>query len=167
MSNTMQLINTNMKISLKILSIAILLILGNKAMAQQPFSKVKYIYDANGNRWQRLPEINLWQNNTDSLKYNKAVANPVKESILDSSGIKSIVIFPNPTFDKLQINISSDNPTPLIGTIKVFNVSGSSQLLSQTLALNNEVNFTSLAAGSYMLKVEVNGNIKVFKVIKN
>lgn len=167
MLNTMLQINITMKIPFKILSIAILLLLGNRAMAQQPFSKVKYLYDANGNRWQRITEINLWQNNADSSTYTKAVTNPVKESVLDSFGIKSITIFPNPTFDKLEINIATDNPIPLLGTIKVFNVTGSSQLLSQTLAINNEVNFTSLSAGAYMLKVEINGNIKVFKVIKN
>jgi hypothetical protein len=155
-----------MKISFKILSITIFLFLTKGAMAQ--FTNVRYNYDANGNRWQRLIEFSLNKTNPlDTTGYSKSINNPYKETILDSFGIKEIVIFPNPTFEKVKVNIISTIATPLSGTIKVFDILGSTQYFTQSLVVNNEVNFSTLAAGTYMLRIEVNGNIKIFKVIKN
>jgi hypothetical protein len=135
-------------------------------MAQ--FTNVRYNYDANGNRWQRLIEFSLNKTNPlDTTGYFKSINNPYKETILDSFGIKEIVIFPNPTFEKVKVNIISSFATPLSGTIKVLDLLGSTQYFTQALVVNNEVNFSTLAPGVYLLWVEVNGKVKTFKVIKN
>lgn len=150
----------------KYLTLFILLFVGNTVKAQ--FTNVHYNYDANGNRWQRTIEFTMNKTNPlDTTGYSKSISKPFKETVLDSFGIKEIVVFPNPTFEKLKVNIISTYATPLVGTIKVFNVVGSTQYFSQSLVVNNEIDFSTLAAGSYMIKIEVNGKVKTYKVVKN
>ncbi|MES2382149.1 MAG: T9SS type A sorting domain-containing protein [Bacteroidota bacterium] len=157
-----------MKTIIKISIIALGLFLTKQSFAQDPyqFTTVKYAYDANGNRWNRSILFTL-NKMSPSDTITTSVHKPFKESVLDSFGIKEIVIFPNPTLDMVKVNIVSAFASPLTGTIKVFNTLGTTQYINQTIQLNNDIDFTLLAAGLYILKIEVNGQVKTYKVLKN
>jgi hypothetical protein len=153
--------------NMKLFIVLILTIINKVALAQ--YTAVKYLYDANGNRWNRtiMQEITLGKKSGGDTTGKKTVITEVtKERLLDSFGIKEIVIFPNPTIDLLKVNIESAFKTPLSGKIKVFNMLGTTQFLEQTLTESNDIDFSLLASGYYLLVIEVNGQVKNYKVFK-
>ena len=151
----------------KLFTLILLFTWGNSAIAQTHFV-LNYEHDANGNRFKRTWGIMEYgkMNPFDTIGKTPP-AKIIKESLSDSFGIKEIVIFPNPTYNTLNVNIVSAFISPLVGTIKVLNIIGSTQYISQAVMANNEIDLSLLAAGHYVLRLEVNGEIKTFKVIKN
>jgi anaerobic ribonucleoside-triphosphate reductase len=153
--------------NVKLFIVLILTIISTSAFAQ--YTAVKYLYDANGNRWNRtiVQEITLGKKSGGDTTGKKTVITEVtKERLLDSFGIKEIVIFPNPTINVLKVNIESAFKTPLSGKIKVFNMNGTKQFSEQTISASNDVDFSSMASGYYILKIEVNCQVKNYKVLK-
>jgi hypothetical protein len=124
----------------------------------------------NGNRWKRNAPIfvnSVGKKGANDTTSAATIVKPIRESLADSFGIKEIVIFPNPTFNLLKVNIVSAFVTPLAGTIKVMNTLGSTQYINQPVQASNEIDFSLLAAGYYLLKIEVNGEVKTYKILKN
>lgn len=160
-----------MKTIVKTVIIMALMLCSQKSIAQL-FTKIKYEYDATGNRWQRRvifnqPTLNkTTQGDTTSTDTANAIK-PYKETMIDTFGLKQIIVYPNPTEGMMQINIESLTPSPLLGSIKVYNMQGSTMYINNVLQNQNVLDLTALASGNYLLKLDVNRQIKTYQIIKN
>ncbi len=91
------------------------------------------------------------------------VDNIVIQEALGSNGFEnnSFTAYPNPVQDVLNLNY-----TTTISTVAVYNLLGQ-QVLSVNLNANKgQVNMSELAAGTYLVKVQAENEMKTFKVIK-
>ena len=77
----------------------------------------------------------------------------------------SIGIFPNPTSDKVNITLS-DNDRLESTTVAVYNLIGKQVLVQKTTANTLELDMSSLAKGTYLLKINTNNSIYTKKIIK-
>lgn len=156
-----------MKTKLNILIIAIMLLMGKAGMSQTSTTTIKYTYDVNGNRWNRYITFPIGKMAPSDTSGATTASKPHKEILMDSFGLKEIIIFPNPTFDKLNVNVENPYGTPLLGTIKVTNMLGNTEYISQTIQPNNVIDCTSLIAGTYILQLVTNGKVKTYYIQKN
>ncbi len=86
--------------------------------------------------------------------------NSISATIDDQAEMESLSVFPNPVKAILSLNCSNCEA----GDFTIYNLQGQSVKLGQ--ATNNEVDFSSLNAGVYMLKVNSGTSIKTIKIIK-
>ena len=142
--------------------IIFLLVLSKITHAQ--FTSVKYDFDSSDIKWNKTILFTLNTSDTSTL-----LIRPFKESLLDSFGIKKIEIFPNKTSDSLnlKVNIISTIETPLLGSIKLLNLLGTTTYRNQAILPRNNLYFSLLATGYYLLRIELNGQLRTYKVFKN
>lgn len=153
---------TPMFTNIKPFMIIFLLVLSKTTNAQ--FTSVKYDFDSTDSKWNKTILFTLNTSDTSTL-----LIRPFKESLLDSFGIKKIEIFPNKTSDSLnlKVNINSTTETPLLGGIKLLNILGTITYRNQAILPRNNIYFSLLANGYYLLKIELNGQLRTYKVLKN
>jgi len=86
-------------------------------------------------------------------------------SIQDEIGHVTLNIFPNPTNDRIYVE---RNDTEGNGNMVVFLSSVTGVLVCKVETDNNQtyLDLSSLASGIYILKVDVNGEHRCWKVIK-
>ena len=77
----------------------------------------------------------------------------------------SIGIFPNPTSDKVNITLS-DNDRLESTMVAVYNLIGKQVLVQKTTANTLELDMSSLAKGTYLLKIDTNNSTYTKKIIK-
>jgi len=170
----------------KIIAIAIMLIAGYAARAQQlqalpPHPTYKpyyhYTYDDNGNRVSREEVIILSKTApTDSIVRktdSTAVAataeaaqqdqqKPASESML---GEQKVTVFPNPTSGQLQIDITNFIEGSK-GYILATDMQGRVIYKIENINATNIVNLSSQAKGNYTLKLVINNTSKEWVIIK-
>jgi hypothetical protein len=154
-----------MKNFLRAITILVLAFTAQKSIAQ--FSNINYDYDATGNRWKRYITFSMNKTIAFDTTHKTASSTVYRESLLDSFGLKEIVVFPNPTTDIIRVDIVSHFNNSLSGSIKIFNAAGTNQLQSQSILFNNSVDLTLLATGMYVMRIDINGQIRTYKVLKN
>ena len=87
-----------------------------------------------------------------------------QSKIKDSAKLK-IVIYPNP-FNSV-INISSNKDSEVVGRIlKLYDVSGKLYLTQIIQSKNTILNVSHLGSGIYILKIEGESGIHIYKVMK-
>jgi hypothetical protein len=74
----------------------------------------------------------------------------------------NIRIFPNPTSDFFKVNFDSDD----LATVNIFNVDGRSIKIFQNVVSNQELRIDRLEIGTYIVRVDINGNVSSYKLIK-
>jgi hypothetical protein len=91
---------------------------------------------------------------------------PPPEHFVETLAQVEIKIFPNPTTEKITLEISQWE-TLQQGVFKLFTLTG--QLLQErhVHAAVTEISLTGLATGAYILKVQINERVEDWKVIKN
>lgn len=93
---------------------------------------------------------------------NQAIYNNQFLSVDDSESLK-ISVYPNPVKDKLQI----ENRGLQFNFVKVINSSGKLVIGQKILNSSDEIDFTGLPRGLYLVKFEQNGKVlKTEKVLK-
>lgn len=93
---------------------------------------------------------------------NQAIYNNQSLSVDDSESLK-ISVYPNPVKDKLQI----ENRGLQFNFVKVINSSGKLVIGQKILNSSDEIDFTGLPRGLYLVKFEQNGKVlKTEKVLK-
>jgi hypothetical protein len=77
-----------------------------------------------------------------------------------------IRIYPNPTTEKIALEIVGAAETRLIASLRLFTMTG--QLLQNYPIHSNltEVSLAGLARGAYILKVQINDRVEDWKIIK-
>ena len=127
---------------------------------------IAYDYDANGNRIVRRI-INMTDKSlesTDTTEYNEEVLEQ-KLAFEEQLGDTQLSYFPNPVKDWLQIKLTGSEKWK-IGNYSLFNNDG--KLLDQgQLNANNKLDFKPYAPGLYLLKIEVEGEQQVWKILKD
>ena len=75
---------------------------------------------------------------------------------------ESISIFPNPTYGKLRI----ENGELMMQNVKIFDVFGKKVTTIPIDESQAEIDFSSYAAGVYLLKIETENGVAIRKVLK-
>ena len=116
---------------------------------------IRFSYDAAGNRVKR--EIVMEAKALDT----KSTTDCFSESIAK----KDIKIYPNPTDGIIKVEISVFDDTDIC-EISIFNASGQ-LLLSRTASSSiTEVDIVSQPKGIYIMRISLNGNDSIWKIIK-
>ena len=69
--------------------------------------------------------------------------------------------YPNPTSDILHINAAKN-----IESVTIYNMLGQQVISSKIGAISSDINMSKLPAGTYLMKVAINGVTKSYKIIK-
>ena len=77
-----------------------------------------------------------------------------------------ITVYPNPVADKLNVHIQNDR-TDINWRFEVFDIFGIKIIDDYSKGSKNEIDFSSLIAGTYLVRVSHNNYFKVFHIIKN
>jgi len=127
-----------------------------------------YTYDDSGNRTKR---VCVQVKSTDGESIFDSENQRLKESYVPSETLNDylgetlITIYPNPTGGELVIRI-----IPLLeeasGTISIIGMDGRYYFMLSPLAEFNDLDLTELSNGNYILRLEFNGNITSYELIK-
>lgn len=124
-----------------------------------------------------IPEITLTnlEPNTDYDVYvvalcdNTAASDPVGPETfttgnmsVDNRYFESFTFYPNPVKDQLTLKAGTQ-----IESVSVYNLLGQSVMSETPNQLQTELNTASLQSGVYLMKVNINGSTKTFRVVKN
>jgi len=135
-------------------------------MAQNSLLRV-YDYDASGNRIvRRVLVMKAPTNEDDSLEvtsYELQVTSD--EYFVEKLAQVEMKIYPNPATEKITLEISNFEKLQT-GVFKLYNLNG--QLLQEcpVHSVSTEVSLVGLSAGVYILKVNINGRVEDWKIIK-
>jgi len=142
-------------------------------MAQYPIP-VQYEYDASGNRVSRLViHINPLQTpqtpaENSSGQVDEWTSGQEADEIyyVEKIGQTEIKIFPNPTTEKITLEISNWQELQT-GVFTLFSSNG--QLIKEQTVQSSTttVSLAGMPAGSYILKVFINGKTENWKIIKH
>ncbi|MGV7106795.1 T9SS type A sorting domain-containing protein, partial [Flavobacterium sp. U410] len=104
-----------------------------------------------------------WASGTSTAQtnFNICVGTDPALSNSDFGIVDSFKAYPNPVKDILNLEYSSD-----ITEIRVINLLGQEVLVQKANATSTQVNMTNLAAGTYIVNVQVGDTVKTLKVIK-
>ncbi len=123
-----------------------------------------YTYDANGNRT-GAQVIYL-------IKSAQLIQSPnafQQDIIPDSIPDCSVQVYPNPTHGDLFVEIKgiSDLRSSIGGnTLKVLNMLGKQVLEVPVRAYDSPIDLSGITPGIYIVRVDINGKIKSFNIIK-
>lgn len=128
--------------------------------AQTP-ATVSYSYDANGNRVSRSIVFSRMEEGSGDDSLDKEYLT----SIQDEIGHVTLNIYPNPTNDRICVE---RNDTEGNGNMVVFLSSVTGVLVCKVETDNNQtfLDLSNLSSGIYIIKVDVNGEQRCWKVIK-
>jgi len=130
-------------------------------MAQNPLERF-YEYDASGNRTARKT-VRLMESPPappeDSLQVTS------NEYFVEKVAQIEMKIYPNPATEKIMLEITNLQDLQT-GVFKLYNLNG--QLLKEcpVQSVSTEVSLAGLSAGVYILKVNINGRVEDWKIIK-
>ena len=81
------------------------------------------------------------------------------------STIESVVASPNPATDALSISFNTtENATTKVA---IMNMLGQEVLSAKPNTVNTEMNMSDLQSGTYFVKINIDNNIEIFKIIKD
>lgn len=86
----------------------------------------------------------------------------VPSGVIEYEGLNSITVFPNPSKERINIDIGQN----AITKIELTNMLGRQVLEISATQLNSEIDISSLAPGIYFLNLQTENRQKVFKVVK-
>ncbi|MHA7057622.1 M14 family zinc carboxypeptidase [Aquimarina sp. M1] len=103
-------------------------------------------------------------NEEDGFFFDDLKVNTINQNILNvqDNEFSKFIVFPNPAKDILQISPSSSKRF----NFRFRNVIGQEVYVKNNITGNQEFNISKLIPGIYFLTIEIDGNIKTYKVIK-
>ena len=120
----------------------------------------QFSYDASGNRIARWLDVKeLKQAESDSLE---KVFKGFK--LLNGELLADMRLFPNPVKQELTIEIP--NLSEASATAILSDINGRQLMRFEALGSVNQLNLSVLAPGTYLLRIECQGERKVWKVVK-
>ena len=142
-------------------------------IAQAPLER-QYSYDASGNRTS-CAVINMSppQAPPDSTKNQKLQVTSYElqeveyEYFIEKIAQAEIKIYPNPTTEKITLEFSGDVRIDNFRPLQIYSLSG--QLLQEQPVHSSTtvISLAGMSKGVYILKVNVNGVVEDWKIVKN
>ena len=123
---------------------------------------VEFLYDASGNRITRQIVI---QTRSLPMEEDNGESKP-DEMFQDQVAEKTIRIYPNPTKGDLKVEISGYEERDS-GTLMLFSMSGQLLMTADITAEINDLNLSNLPDGMYILRISLNGDDSVWRIIKD
>lgn len=80
---------------------------------------------------------------------------------VNDNALSSFSFYPNPTLDVLNISAGKN-----IDSVSLYNVLGQEVLSTKVEATSSNISLAGLSAGTYMMKVTINGQVGTYKVVK-
>lgn len=125
-------------------------------------AQVSYSYDLNGNRTARVIVLN-------TLKSDELVDCESKEEgesfrFDDQIGSNSVRIYPNPTKGQLRVDINEESE--IIGNIVIVNGIGKTVERIMSVSTTNFLDLSKQPQGIYMMQININGENRTWKIIK-
>lgn len=152
------------------------LILLSCAITHAQNFQAQYQYDANGNRTKatiiylslKSAPADLNQIIPDGSDTANLPRKGWAAGVTDSLANYKVTVFPNPTHGNLlvQINGATDKVANPANTIKIWNMQGQLLLDVNPISINNLIDLSQYASGTYILKVFLDGQVKDFKIVK-
>lgn len=150
-----------MKLTIKKMFISVTMFMVCFVSQAQSFS-ASYLYDANGNRY--LAQV------TYLLKSAHIAADQSNIQSVDSITKCVIKIYPNPTHGDLVLEITGVTPQKLSSQsnpIQIVNLQGKTVMEISTMGSFNPVDISTLANGIYILRIQLNGKVWTYKIVKD
>lgn len=85
-----------------------------------------------------------------------------KQVSVNNNTIDGFDFYPNPTKDVFNLSANKN-----IESVSLFNLLGQEVLTSTIGASTSEINLSNLSAGTYIMKVMVDGETGTYKIMKN
>lgn len=142
---------------IKIYLLTILMLLPVVSAAQ---GKIKYTYDAAGNRVRREAAAAAGKSKTRQLA--SVSDGQVASGVLRDHFVK---VYPNPTDGVLRIGIYSMKPTDKC-SLRVYAPHGALLLSQSVTTADTDIDISDNPAGIYLLKVDIDGHSQTFKITK-
>ena len=154
-----------------------LIFIGCSVVIQAQNFQAQYLYDANGNRY-RATIIYLSVKSASSdleqvLPQGTDTANlPRKgwlKGITDSANYK-VIIYPNPTHGSLLVQIvgvTQEQLSTPTSVITLWNMQGQQLITISPVDNSNLIDLTKFSSGTYILRINLEGHIKDFKIVKD
>lgn len=103
-------------------------------------------------------------------RYDSALTDSGRVSVYDLSALlsvkenvlKGLSLYPNPTTDIINLK-SVEN----IDIVSIYNLLGQQVINSRVNDTNSQLNISGLSTGTYIMKVEINGEVGTYKLLKN
>lgn len=123
-------------------------------------SKIVYAYDAAGNRIRR--EIVM---QTQKAKARQRVSDTERQSFSDMLNEHDIKIYPNPTYGFLKLCIYGLKSTDKC-SMSLYTTKGAQIMANSVNKESFEINISNQPAGIYLLRITINNNSTIWKIIK-
>jgi hypothetical protein len=150
---------------------------GNTLTATSGYASYKWFFNnaviAGSNTNQHIAlssgnyKVEVTDNNTSNCKSESAIVNHVFTSvnniIIDGNKIN---VYPNPFKENLNINVAGNGFSNTLFNLKVINTFGKKIAAMTIKQGNNNLNFKSYSAGTYILIIQKGNQSKTLKVIK-
>ena len=138
----------------------------NPEDGENPVKRIKFSYDASGNRVLRENVIFVSSNIKSSSVGKPEAASAEKQIYKDVVGEMKVAIYPNPTRGMLRVDISGVE-IPFGAKLFIHNFSGAVIQQLNGLSESNMVDISSQPAGIYIMKISLGMNqISIWKIIK-
>lgn len=120
---------------------------------------ILYSYDVNGNRIERIIYLS-------KVKKATVKADVTEETLFSDNNNQEIIhIYPNPTKGQLFLKIKSSVEFDS-GKIHLFDNSGKLIISDQVTSYSHSIDLRNYSSGVYLLKVLINKEVYVWKIIK-
>ena len=119
---------------------------------------IQYAYDNAGNRTERIIQMNTSPSFApESLRSATVLTDLIAE--------KAVKIYPNPTQGLLSVEISNFNPDSQV-EFYLADMSGQTILTRKAASGYQSFDLSRQAPGFYLLRISINGESAVWKIIK-
>lgn len=123
-------------------------------------SKIEYTYDAAGNRIRR--EIIMQAPKAKARQQTFDAEGQAFSDMLNEHGIK---IYPNPTYGLLKVSVYGLRSTDKC-SMSLYTTQGARIMANNVNKESLEINISNQPAGIYLLRITINNNSTIWKIIK-
>lgn len=123
-------------------------------------AQIEYHYDNYGNRTQR--KLQICNNCPETERQVTAEEEKKKEEVASALGLS---VFPNPAQDKVQVVINNLNAQQEV-IVLLIDEQGKSLVNQKTQDAQNQVDMSPYKPGIYFIKVIVDKEVLIYKVLK-
>lgn len=125
-------------------------------------AQVSYSYDNNGNRTAKVIVLN-------TLKSDEVVTSDAYDDgfsvFEDKIGESFITVYPNPTKGQLRVDIHRESPIEN-GFLEIFANTGKTVFKTTTISESTPIDLSNQPRGVYVMRINVEGQITTWKIIK-